>query len=80
MWLASTYVILDTNAPREVPHARSTRVTASGQFLSVAKFVRSYVAYVMRPKNAPKSRAWVHDALWTAGRITKSTRPPIKRR
>jgi len=39
----------------------STTVTPIGQPLSVARFVRSYVAYAIRPKNAPVAQQRVRE-------------------
>jgi hypothetical protein len=48
------YVITEIEAAKTVPQVKSTTVTNNGHPFIVARFVKSYVAYVIRPNNAPK--------------------------
>ena len=46
--------MLLTAVARTTPQIMSTTVTTQGQFLTVARLVRSYVAYVIRPYRAAR--------------------------
>lgn len=45
----------------EVPHIKSIIVTFVLQLFRVAKFVKSYVPYEIKPKIAPRSRVLLND-------------------
>jgi hypothetical protein len=69
------HVTKDTSPPRVVPQIRSIKVISGGQSFRVARFVRSYVAYVTSPKNIPPKRAYFQLCFSRAGDITKNTSP-----
>ncbi len=73
-------MIVETLAASTAPQIRSTIVITNGKFLSVARLVRSYVAYVTNPKNAPYKSACCHDDFAIAGEITKIINPAINTR
>ena len=72
------YVASDTEAARNVPHARSIATMLAGKPSSTARLVRSQAAYVTRPKNPPESSARFQEASRTAGWMTKWTSPATK--
>ena len=46
---------------------------------SVAKFVRSYVAYVIKPNTAPVSKVLVNDSVSIPGTTTNMSKTTMKR-
>ncbi len=50
-------LITDVAPQRIAPHIKSIIVIITGQSFKVARFVRSYVAYVINPKSIPASSA-----------------------
>jgi hypothetical protein len=67
-------------AAKTVPQTISTTVTKIGQSLIVAKFVRSYVAYVINPKNAPNNTACIREFFSIDGEITNIISATINKR
>jgi len=48
---------METDAARVAHHNKSIIVTSSGRHFIVARFVKSYVAYVIKPNKAPHNNA-----------------------
>lgn len=68
-----------TNAPKKVPQSMSTIESANGHDLSVARLVRSYVAYEKNPNKPPKRSAVAIVPFVAAGYVAKKVSPTRKR-
>lgn len=67
-----------TVAARKMPQAMSIGTIATGNPSITARLVKSQVAYVTRPKAAPRTSAALTDWSSTTGAITKYTSPATK--
>ena len=63
-----------------MPQMISMNTIVTGQFFKVARLVRSYVAYVKKPKSPPYKIAFTQESFSIAGIIAKTKIPTIKNR
>ncbi len=71
---------METDAARVAHHNKSIIVTSSGRHFIVARFVKSYVAYVIKPNKAPHNNAWTQEPFSIAGLIINITNPTMNNR